>query len=51
MRGAGEFVEVQGTGEGATFSRAQLDALLNLAKQGIDRLLDLQQWTLMDAGR
>ena len=38
MSSAGEFVEVQGTGERTTFSRSQLDALLELAEQGIRRL-------------
>ncbi|HUO53077.1 MAG TPA: ribonuclease PH [Gemmatimonadaceae bacterium] len=36
------FVEVQGTGEHGTFDRARLDALLDLAVQGIGRLLDAQ---------
>jgi len=31
----GTFVEVQGTAEGKTFSRTQLDSLLDLAEQGI----------------
>ncbi len=35
MTGAGQFVEVQGTGEEATFSRSQLDRLLKLGKLGI----------------
>jgi ribonuclease PH len=51
MTGAGEFVEVQGTGEGATFSRTQMDELLNLAKKGIDELLERQRQTLKDAMR
>jgi ribonuclease PH len=38
---AGGLVEVQGTGEGGVFSRAQLDAMIDLADRGIDRLLDL----------
>jgi ribonuclease PH len=46
MTGAGEFVEVQGTAEGATFTRAQLDAQLELAQNGIERLTDLQRSTL-----
>ena len=33
-----EFVEVQGTGEHGTFSRAQLDTLLDLAERGIAEL-------------
>lgn len=35
MTGSGEFVEVQGTGEGATFSRAELDKMLLVASRGI----------------
>jgi ribonuclease PH len=35
MTGAGEFIEVQGTGEEATFSQDQLDRLLKLGKLGI----------------
>jgi ribonuclease PH len=38
MTGAGQFVEVQGTGEEATFSRSQLDRLLKLGKVGIDTI-------------
>lgn len=38
----GRFVEVQGTGERGTFDRAQLDALLRLAAEGI-RELDRRQ--------
>ena len=48
MTAAGEFVEVQGTGESATFSRAQIDDLLNLAKKGIEELLGFQQQALKD---
>jgi len=36
--GRGGLVEVQGTGEGGVFSRAQLQALLDLAEAGIDQL-------------
>lgn len=36
--GSGGLVEVQGTGEGGTFSRAQLNRLLDLAEAGIDEL-------------
>jgi ribonuclease PH len=42
MTGAGGFVEVQGTAEGAPFSRAELDALLELAQAGIARILQAQ---------
>ncbi|OJW23525.1 MAG: ribonuclease PH [Planctomycetales bacterium 71-10] len=41
--GSGGLVEVQGTGEGGVFSRAQLDALLDLAGAGIDRLAAIQR--------
>ncbi|MGB8647176.1 MAG: ribonuclease PH [Anaerolineae bacterium] len=46
MTGGGDFVEVQGTGEGTTFSRAQMDQLLALAKKGIIELLEIQRQTL-----
>jgi len=42
MTGAGNFVEVQGTAEGATFSRKEMDALLALAEKGIRELVLLQ---------
>jgi ribonuclease PH len=45
---AGRYVEVQGTGEGTTFSRGDLDDLLALADNGIDRLLDQQRELLGD---
>jgi ribonuclease PH len=41
--GGGGLVEVEGTGEGGTFSRAQLDALLDLAGKGLDQLTRLQR--------
>jgi len=41
--GAGKYIEVQGTAEGAAFSRGELDALLGLADLGIDRIFDLQR--------
>ena len=41
--GRGGLVEVQGTGEGGVFSRAQLQALLDLAEAGIDHLGRLQR--------
>ncbi len=43
MTGAGHFVEVQGTAEGAAFTRAQMDALLALATKGIGELVDAQR--------
>ncbi|HQX58795.1 MAG: ribonuclease PH [Rhodoferax sp.] len=46
MTGAGHFVEVQGTAEGAAFSRKEMDAMLALAEQGIVELMDLQRKSL-----
>lgn len=47
--GRGGLVEVQGTGEGGVFSRAQLSHLLDLAETGLDRLGRLQRAALGDA--
>jgi ribonuclease PH len=46
MTGAGHFVEVQGTAEGAAFTRAQMDSLLSLAEKGITELIQLQAESL-----
>jgi ribonuclease PH len=46
MTGAGQFIEVQGTGEEATFSRGQLDRLLKLGKVGIDAVTSKQRQAL-----
>ena len=43
MTGAGKFIEVQGTAEGAAFTRAEMDALLALAGDGIADLVRLQR--------
>jgi ribonuclease PH len=43
MTGEGRFVEVQGTAEGAAFSRSELDDLLGLAEAGITRIFALQR--------
>jgi ribonuclease PH len=43
MTSLGGFVEVQGTAEGAPYSRAELDALLGLAEAGITEIIDLQR--------
>jgi ribonuclease PH len=49
MTGDGRLVEVQGSAEGATFSRKSLDAILDLVDQGIDQLLAQQQEVLQAA--
>jgi ribonuclease PH len=46
MTGGGHFVEVQGTAEGAAFSRAQMHTLLDLAQKGIAELVELQRQAL-----
>ncbi len=49
MTAAGNFVEVQGTAEGAAFTRTEMQALLDLADKGISELLALQQAALAQA--
>jgi ribonuclease PH len=43
MTAKGEFIELQGTGEEATFTDTELSAMLGLARSGIKELLALQQ--------
>jgi ribonuclease PH len=43
MTGRGGMIEVQGTAEGAPFSRTELEALLNLAQSGIEELTRIQK--------
>ncbi|WP_096435980.1 ribonuclease PH [Alteribacter populi] len=49
LTGKGEYVEIQGTGEEATFSRSQLNDMLDLAEKGLKELFVLQKETLGDA--
>lgn len=42
MNARGELIEVQGSAEGKPFSRAQMDAMVDLAHAGIHRLFELQ---------
>ncbi|MEC1490760.1 ribonuclease PH [Bacillus subtilis] len=49
MTGSGRFVELQGTGEEATFSREDLYGLLGLAEKGIQELIDKQKEVLGDS--
>jgi ribonuclease PH len=46
MTGAGAFVEVQGTAEGAAFDRKEMDALLDLAGAGIATLITKQKQSI-----
>ncbi|MDQ6633038.1 MAG: ribonuclease PH [Verrucomicrobiota bacterium] len=49
MNGAGEFIELQGTGEESSYTEEQLAAMLALGKSGISQLLDLQNAALNSA--
>jgi ribonuclease PH len=49
MTASGHYVEIQGTAEGAPFSRAEMDALLALADEGIRELIQLQQTALANS--
>ncbi len=46
MTGNGEFVELQGSGEEATFSKPQLTEMISLAESGINNLLTAQRMAL-----
>ena len=46
MNGSGHFVEVQGTAEGATFNREQLDGLVDMAASGITTIVEAQRAVL-----
>ncbi len=48
MRGCGDFIEVQGTAEGVPFSRARMNAALDLAEKGIEELFDIQKNALAE---
>ncbi|MCK5802913.1 MAG: ribonuclease PH [Lentisphaeria bacterium] len=49
MTGTGEFVEVQGTAEDRSFSRSQLDAMLDLAQGGLTNIFALQKAAVIAA--
>jgi ribonuclease PH len=46
MKGSGEFIEVQGTGEKQSFSQEELISMLGLAKKGINEILTAQKTAL-----
>jgi ribonuclease PH len=48
MTESGRFLEVQGTAEGMSFTRGELDELLGLAELGITELMELQKLLLID---
>jgi ribonuclease PH len=49
MNRQGQLLEVQGTAEGAPFSRQELNGLLDLAEHGLQQLRDSQQRALEQA--
>jgi ribonuclease PH len=49
MTGEGRFIEVQGTGEEATFSEEELHSLLKLARSGIEQLTSIQATSLKES--
>ncbi len=49
MTGSGGLIEIQGTAEGAPFSRAQMDAMVELAQNGIRTLIAAQRTALAQA--
>jgi ribonuclease PH len=49
MTSLGGFVEVQGTAEGAPYSREELDAMLRLAEGGIEQIIELQRELVAEA--
>jgi ribonuclease PH len=48
MTESGKFVEIQGTGEGAAFTKAEANALIALAERGIVTLIAKQREVLAD---
>ncbi len=50
MDAAGHFVEIQGTAESKAVSREELDALLNLASHGIEKVINIQREVLACVG-
>ncbi len=49
MTESGEFVEIQGSGEEDVFTASQMTAMLDLAKDGISQLVELQKQAILDA--
>ena len=50
VTGEGEFIEVQGSAEGAPFSRARLDEMLAVGEQAIRRIFEIQRAALEEGG-
>jgi len=48
MKSTGEFIELQGTAEKGTFSQEDLNSFLQLAKKGINEIIDIEKELLKD---
>ena len=48
MTGSGQYVEVQSSGEESTFSREQLDELLELGAKGVNEITQLQEQAISE---
>ena len=48
MTGSGQYVEVQSSGEESTFSREQLDELLELGSKGVNEIIQLQEQAISE---
>jgi ribonuclease PH len=46
MTASGEFVELQATGERTSFSRAQMDSMIELGAKGVAELIEMQEQAL-----
>ncbi len=51
MNDRGEFIELQGTGEGRAFTQAELQTLTDYGREGIRRLMDAQREALGERAR
>ena len=49
MNDLGHFIEIQGTAEGHAFRRSELDAMLDLANNGIMELIEIQKNVLAES--
>jgi ribonuclease PH len=47
MTGSGCFVEIQGTGEEAVFTKAEMDEMVQVAEQGVHQLITMQKEALL----
>lgn len=48
MKGLGEFIEVQGTGEQSSFSQEELNKLLDLGRKGIEEIIEIEKSIFKD---